>query len=300
MQKLLIPSLPLLLVLAIPASTAHAEQELSEQERAILETRLIKTVDLDDATLAVRRDVPYTEDGDAGPRLDVYYHAKPAGTPRPVILYVHGGPLPPGSLPEPVAHPKNWRFFRDHGELAVAGGFVALIPDHRYTSTADIERSFADLKAAFAWLREHAGELGADPDRIGMWFFSGAGAHLGWLATDAPPSIRAAVAFYPVASFAPFAPMGLGETPPDIVARWDPATHIHADMPPLLIARAGRDSAEINASIDSFVTAATTAGITLDLFFHPTGQHGFDVRDDVPRSHQLIEQALAFFARHLQ
>lgn len=300
MQKLLILSLLLLLSFTMTAATVQAEEELTAQERAILETRLVKTADLDDTTLAVRRNVPYTEDGDAGPRLDVYYPAEPGGAPRPVILYVHGGPLPPGSLPERVIHPRNWRFYHDHGELAVASGFVAVVPDHRYTSTADIERSFADVKAALDWIREHAGELGADPDKLGMWYFSGAGSHLGWLATDAPPSIRAAVAFYPVAGFTPFLSMGLGETPPEIIERWDPATHIHADMPPLMIARAGRDSAEINASIDSFVTAAATAGVTLDLFFHPTGQHGFDVRDDVPRSHELIEQALAFFVRHLQ
>jgi hypothetical protein len=32
---------------------------------------------------------------------------------------------------------------------------------------------------------------------------------------------------------------------------------------------------------------------------HPTGQHGFDTRDDDERSRQIIRETLEFFVRHL-
>lgn len=287
----------LLLLPWVPA--ASGEEPMSDSLRAIVEAPLIAQADLDDEALAVDRDLPYTAEGAEGPRLDVYRLQKAASTPRPVILYVHGGPRPPGDFPESIFRPKDWQFFRDHGGLAAARDFVAVIPNHRYRSTGEIERSFADLRAVLRWLKQHGEEIGADPQRVGLWLFSGAGAHLGWLAVEAPPEIRAAVAFYPVAAFAPFAAMGLGETPPEIVERWDPAAHVSAALPPLLLARAGKDSPAINSSIDAFAAAATAAGTTLDLLIHPTGQHGFDLRDDVPRSHEILERALDFFEHHL-
>jgi hypothetical protein len=33
---------------------------------------------------------------------------------------------------------------------------------------------------------------------------------------------------------------------------------------------------------------------------HPTGQHGFDTRDDDERSREIIRDTLAFFVRHLR
>ncbi len=288
----------LLLGLLLSAPHDATEPEMSEQLRAIVEAPLVVQAEVDDDAIEVRRDIPYTADGSGGPRLDVYRPRSSAG-PRPVILYAHGGPLAPGLFPEPILRPKDWRSYREHGRLAAAHGFVAVIPNHRFPSIAGIEQSFADLTAALRWLGENAEELEADPERVGLWLFSGAGAHLGWLATDAKPKFRAAIAFYPVASFEAFPALGLGETPSEVSERWEPATHLNSSMPPLLLARAGRDSPAINGSIDALIDAARAADTTLDLLFHPTGEHGFDVRNDVPRSHEIVARAFAFFADHL-
>ena len=37
----------------------------------------------------------------------------------------------------------------------------------------------------------------------------------------------------------------------------------------------------------------------MTLLDHPTGQHGFDIRDDDDRSRAIIRETLAFFVRRL-
>lgn len=266
----------------------------AEQVRAILETHLVTRRPGMDA-VEVRSDIAYTDDGDAGPRLDLYLPAGPATSRRPVLLFVHGGPLPPGTLPEPMLRPKDWQFYRDYGRMAAAAGWIGLVPDHRYGSTAEIGRSYADLRSAVSWLKARADELGADVNRLGVWTFSGAGAHVGWAAEDLPGTVAVA-GFYPVLSFDAFAALGMGDTPVDIVERYGPSALVSADSPPILIARAGRDSPPINASIDAFVAQALEAGATLDLLLHPEGVHGFDVRTDSPRSRQIVDRTFDFFA----
>jgi dienelactone hydrolase len=65
------------------------------------------------------------------------------------------------------------------------------------------------------------------------------------------------------------------------------------------VARAGKDAPPINASLDALVAAALEAGVSVDLYAHPTGPHAFDVLDDSPRSRDILERSLAFVQRHL-
>jgi dienelactone hydrolase len=65
------------------------------------------------------------------------------------------------------------------------------------------------------------------------------------------------------------------------------------NVPPVLIAPAGRDDPAINTTIDRrFVGAANAGGATLDLLTHPTGHHGFDILDANDRSRQIIRRTL--------
>ena len=70
-------------------------------------------------------------------------------------------------------------------------------------------------------------------------------------------------------------------------------------LPPLLIARAGRDDPALNASVDAFVTAALASGVTLELMNHPAGRHGFDILDDDDRSRAMIRRTVAFLRENL-
>jgi dipeptidyl aminopeptidase/acylaminoacyl peptidase len=71
------------------------------------------------------------------------------------------------------------------------------------------------------------------------------------------------------------------------------------NLPPLLLARAGRDHGALLESTDTFVRKAQERGVDLMVLDHPTGQHGFDTRDDDERSRQIIRETLEFFVRHL-
>src|SRR5260370_19625677 len=109
----------------------------------------------------------------------------------------------------------------------------------------------------------------------------------------------------------------MGALPAEAVERFAPAAGLEAEgvegdhargqrasqstgraLPPLLVARAGRDAAWINDSLDGFVRAALAAGVEIDLLNHAEGRHGFDVLDDVPRSCEIIARAIEFIRWH--
>ena len=55
-------------------------------------------------------------------------------------------------------------------------------------------------------------------------------------------------------------------------------------MPPIFIARAGRDRASINETIDHFVAEAGRRGAPVTLMVHENGRHAFDLLDEDERS----------------
>jgi len=46
-------------------------------------------------------------------------------------------------------------------------------------------------------------------------------------------------------------------------------------------------------TVDRFVTAANSAGATLDLLTHPKGHHAFDLFDPGERTTQIVRRTLA-------
>lgn len=105
-------------------------------------------------------------------RADVRRAAGPG--PHPAMLLIHGGGWQGGSRHE-MADLARW--------LASAGVTTVAI-DYRLTSGGARWPDLRDdVTQAMWWLREHAAELGIDPQRVGVLGAS-AGAHLGaWLAT---------------------------------------------------------------------------------------------------------------------
>ena len=106
--------------------------------------------------------------------MDIYLPPKLAANElRPVILFIHGGPL--GANPSPGA--KEWPFFQSYGRLMAASGFVGVTFDHRYVSSKmkDMETSFSDVEAAIRFVRTNATAHHIDPDRVALCAFSGGG-----------------------------------------------------------------------------------------------------------------------------
>jgi hypothetical protein len=68
--------------------------------------------------------------------------------------------------------------------------------------------------------------------------------------------------------------------------------------PPMFIARAGLDSPDLNDGLDRFVQAALRNNVAVELFNHPTGQHGFDIEDDNARSREILKRTVEFLQTH--
>jgi acetyl esterase/lipase len=246
----------------------------------------------------VRRGLVYKREGDAELLMDVY--APPSRQPHartPAVVFVHGGPIP-----REMMAPREWGVFASYGELAAASGLVGIVFNHRLHAYTDYPLAESDMKAAIAYLRSDADDLGVDGDRIAVWVFSGGGPLAAWCLRERPPHVRCLLAFYAILDVRHLLPPGAD---PELTARahaFSPAAHVKnggASLP-VLVARAGLDAPMINTSIDVFVREALASNAPLDLLNHPQGQHGFDVLDDDRRSHDIISRAVAFTRAHLE
>jgi acetyl esterase/lipase len=148
-----------------------------------------------------RRGITYTNADGPRIKLDVYSPSEESSEPRPAIVQVHGGGWILGSR-------------REQGiplltHLA-ANGWVGFNVDYRLSPRHTWPAQIVDVKRAIAWVREHAGEYGADPDCVAITGGS-AGGHLSALAAltagdpdfqpgfeDADTSVAACVPFYGV------------------------------------------------------------------------------------------------------
>jgi acetyl esterase/lipase len=288
---------------------ANDQEGFLAQLRAPL---VYRTAGMDAVT--ARRGIAYL--GDAGPLMDVYAPpdltpqpplpggrggaAAAAGERRPVVFFIHGGPLPPG-FPLP---PTEWGLYRGYGALAAASGWIGVTFAHRFSGFDQLDQASADIAAAVAYVRDHAAELGADPDRVCLWAFSGGGLFLAEALRAPDPSVRCLVAYYPLLDARPMAAApGVGERLDAEALRRHSALAALEDAEaittPLLVARAGQDSPSLRAQADAFVSAALAKNAPLDLLNHPTGHHTFDAQDDNARTHAIISHTLAFIREHL-
>ena len=100
-----------------------------------------------------------TIEGPAGPiPLRVYRPPTAGESARPVVVYIHGGGWSVGDLDtyDGIAR----RHVVGTGAVVVSVDY-RLAPEHPYPAAVE------DAWAATRWVAEHAGELGADADRLG-------------------------------------------------------------------------------------------------------------------------------------
>ena len=90
--------------------------------------------------------------------LDLYLPTNVA-TPRPVVVFVHGGGWKNGSR-KSARRTASW--LTEHG-------FIVAGIDYRLTDVAGWPAQIDDCNAAVRWLRDNAKKYNIDPDRIGAW-----------------------------------------------------------------------------------------------------------------------------------
>jgi acetyl esterase/lipase len=230
--------------------------------------------------------------------LDVYYPADIRdGEQRPAVVFVHG--LGPAEL---VKHIKDSGQYVSWGQLIAASGFIAVTFNHRspdeHTSLTDVG---GDVDELVEYVREHGGELQIDKERLAIWAGS-AGVPLGARSAlrGTPSFVKCLVAYYGPLDLQPL--KSHWHLTEDEVREFSAPTYLEESaekLTPMLITRAGLDSPELNATIDSFLKEASAKNVTLDFMTHPGGHHAFDVLDDVARSREIMKRTLEFMKSYL-
>jgi acetyl esterase/lipase len=260
----------------------------------ILKMRVVHAVDGMDR--AVRRQLKYQAPDGISLPMDVYLPPDlKAGEKRSAIVFVHGGPVPP------EMDPTGWGVYRSYGELAAASGLVGVTFQHRLNALSDYGRAAGDVSALLERVRTDK-TLPVDAERLALWVFSGGGPFLSLGMKGQTPHVRALASFYGILDLRA-SPDDPSKVPEPAATDLSPVAVIGSrpgPFPPVLVARASRDSPRINESVDAFVKASVEAGVSVDLLTLPEARHGFDVLDDTPRTREVIRRTLAFLKDHLQ
>jgi acetyl esterase/lipase len=239
--------------------------------------------------IKARKDVVWKRVDGVELKLDLYTPpGKPRNRPLPVVVFIHGGPIPPNLRTEP----KDWGVYISYGQLAAASGFVGIAFNHRFYGMDRLRDAQSDVNDLVAYLRANAATLGIDPDRITLWAFSGGGPMLSGAIRDAAPYIRCLVAYYALLDIA-----GSGASGEGAQKEFSPLYQLKQKgqaVPPLFVARAGLDNPGLNSALDRFAQEAITRNVTFEFSNHAAGRHSFDVLNDDDRTREIIRRTIEF------
>ena len=209
-----------------------------------------------------------------------FYRPQASGR-RAAVVVVHGGPGPADLR----ARPRDWPLYRGYAIAMAERGFVGVVVDHSLIRGLDrIGQAAAEVVAAVDLVRA---DPQVDPDRIGLWFFSGAGLLVGEWLQRGPSWLRAIAASYPLLSAPQLEPVSATEQASKGLSV------------PVLLTRVGRDRegfAELN---DKFLAAAAEGGADADVIDVPDGRHGFDILDHSAQSRAAVRKGLDWMAARL-
>ncbi len=236
--------------------------------------------------------------------LDAAFPKESGDRLLPAVMFIHGGSYHRGSKGAGLPLVK----------AMAEGGYFAVSISYRLADVAPFPAAVHDGKAAVRFLRSNAGELGIDPDRIGLVGHS-AGGHLGaLLATsandgalegDAAPVGAAAVACVVVIS----GPVDfiLYRRRPTALTRWlgadealyrrhaaeaSPLSYVDPRDPPTLIVHGTRDRLVPLEHAEILRDALSEAGVDVELMAVEGAGH------DVRRP-EVYATIAAFFDKHL-
>ena len=238
-------------------------------------------------TVAVERDIPYSE---SGMKLDLF-RPKSVGKPAPGVVYIHGG---------------GWKHkgkdFCTYWAARYAGmGYVCVSIEYRTSDEAIYPAAIEDAKASVRWLRAHAVDYGVDPGRIAA-IGQSAGAHLALMLAltagdaqfegnggnaDQSSAVQAAVAYYPPTDFSvpdiqrlDVVQQFLGGTSgdvPDRYAQVSPITHVTADDAPILLFHGTIDGLVPVDQSDRLAKKLDTVGVPCVYDRIDGWDHGMDI-----------------------
>lgn len=204
-------------------------------------------------------------------------YAPDADGPRPVVVFVHGGPI---SVDLPVS-PRDWPVYRGYGALAVRAGLVGVTIDHALHSYDAYPAVYAEVLQAIAEVRTDAR---VDGDRVAVWAFSGGGALISPLLRQPPSWLCCIAVSYPVLAPRPDRELPDGFRPIEALT---PGFGV-----PTVLTRVGLEAPPIAKGVSAFVAKAQKYGVDIDIVDVPHGHHAFDLVDPGPESTEAVNRAL--------
>ena len=276
------------------------------------------------SSVVVRKDVAFLEP-DREERMDLYLPAsRPLEAQCPAIVWIHGGGWMGGKK-------DNSREVNVCTTLAAAG-YVCTSIDYRLGAGAWPQNLF-DCKAAVRYLRDHANELGIDPERIAVGGGS-AGGHLALMVgfTSGKPgfepdhadeqssgTVRCVIDFYGATNL-----VTRQETMPDgtltgkfkqsnmqvfgdvsdfaeIIKQVSPVTHITPQSPPVMILQGRADTSVDYAQSVELAAKLKKNGVPHELILMDGIGHTFNMQKWGGKKLPIDVQAavLSFLEKHL-
>jgi acetyl esterase len=245
-----------------------------------------------------RRDVQYGTANGKPLLLDVY--VPPGGERRrPAVLLIHGGGWRAGDKSS----------FAPEGRRLADRGWVALSVNYRLDEPSMYPAEVDDVAVAVRWTREHAGELGVDPDRIAALGESAGGHLTAMLATmgngqrDVGARIAVGVAWSGPMDLTALARSRGDEWTNRVlgcslaecarrVAAASPVNHVDSSDSPLLLLSSTEELVPLSQA-KAMRARLNDAMVANRLEVYPGSRHALDYRDDA------WEPTVAFLEMHL-
>lgn len=254
--------------------------------------------------VSLEEGVVYGSGGGRELRCDIYRPPAGARQTGAAVLLVHGGSWRGGDRTQLRRY--GWRLGR--------AGYVGVAIEYRLIPETWFPGFLHDVKAAIRWTRSHSGDLGIDPERIGIHGNS-AGGHLALLAAGTPnvgdlegdggnagvgTEVAACSSVYGPSVFHLGAPQR-GSRPADRViknpdslqtARAGPVSWVTPAFPPSCLIHGTADELVPVAATELMYEALRAAEVPAELHLYPGQPHGFDAQPDFARQNGNI---ISFF-----
>ncbi len=212
------------------------------------------------ARIGVRQGIVYRSEAAVDLHADVYRPASlQEGERRAAVVFIHGGPIPSG------ISPKDWRVFRDYGNLVAANGFIGITFNHRLHSPAAYAIAQQDVAALLDYVRLHAEELNVDSDRLVLWAFSGGGPLLTVGLASEKTYVRGLIAYYALLDFV-LPGLQVNAEQRQALDRMSPLVQLrrHGCRPSFFVARAGLEAFPgLNDTQNSFLQEALVQNVSI-------------------------------------
>jgi len=222
--------------------------------------------------------------------LDLYLPTTTSTTPRPVVIWIHGGGWKNGSKEN---CPLSW---------LAAEGYAVVSLGYRLSWLAKWPAQLEDTRAAVRWLRAEAGKYQLDPQRIAVSGGSSGGNLATIFAATPPPAdekissrVGAVIDFYGASDMLTMPPNVpgpgktaadlansngaklLGVTPrdrPDLARQTSTLYHVSKDDPPFLIIHGDKDQQVPLEQSQRLHAALVASGVPSELIVLPGAGHG--------------------------